>query len=575
LNSDRDEAAGSSGSTDPGIRLLSRIGAFVEPLTRFDRGHLTLQNSEHAHVEITARQTFRVVFGSSAKSGSGGLPSGVVQVDDAHALAHESQAQLATSQASAPGRVAAWAQQHGENPAQRPAVNDVFTPMPPLGFVKSCATCAGNGEVTCGGCNGARALTCSGCGGSGSLVCNRCGGGGRQTCSTCGGAGYRVYDRQKSYHDSASNSTQYRTVQDRQTCSCSGGRVTCNGCGGSGRNTCASCGGNGKVNCSQCAGRGVETCRACEGKGKHFHVAQLSCAITETLEISPRTSDADVLDVLGKLTTIESLLAYSETHRATAETNADTMRRNTITITPVTTVEIAIGDQVARIRGYGPAQDIRDFANVAGLLLAGDLDRLEAALPATRAFPPSTTPEMAFALADVLASEVNVAIAQQAARKDMSGLAREFHGVVSDAFVTRSARAMRTGIERTYWSSMLQGPAALLALPLLQILVQFLVRGQDAGSQVSAMLGVMLLAFGGTIGAHLWCVRLVQQRLRPNGVPRMSGLINKLHLTTLWLAGAAVWCVGATHAVSALATVLLPCSLRVAPAFGPAVCLIP
>jgi hypothetical protein len=122
---------------------------------------------------------------------------------------------------------------------------------------------------------------------------------------------------------------------------------------------------------------------------------------------------------------------------------------------------------------------------------------------------------------------------------------------------------------------MLQGPAALLAVPLLQVLVQFLVRGQDPGSQVSAMLGVMLLAFGGAIGAHLWCVRRVQQRLRPNGVPKMGWLINKLRLTTIWLAGAAVWCVGATYAVSALASILLPCSLRVAPAFGPAVCVVP
>ncbi len=32
---------------DPGIRLLTKIGDFVEPLTRFDRGHLTLQSSQH------------------------------------------------------------------------------------------------------------------------------------------------------------------------------------------------------------------------------------------------------------------------------------------------------------------------------------------------------------------------------------------------------------------------------------------------------------------------------------------------------------------------------------------------
>ena len=62
-------------TTDPGIRLLTKIGDFVEPLTRFDRGHLTLESSQHVSVDILARQAFRVVFETVRSEGNGGLPS--------------------------------------------------------------------------------------------------------------------------------------------------------------------------------------------------------------------------------------------------------------------------------------------------------------------------------------------------------------------------------------------------------------------------------------------------------------------------------------------------------------------
>ena len=564
-----------SGSSDPGMRLLSRVGAFVEPLTRHDRALLTLQASEHVEISIDARQTFRVIFGTSKHSGNGGLPSGVVAVANVSALARESEAQRTTAQAAAPARLAAWAQQHGENPAARPAVADVFTAAPPLGCVEPCGVCSGRGEVTCGGCNGARRVTCTTCGGSGRRSCGQCSGQGQQTCRSCAGMGYRLHDRQDSYHDAVTNTTQYRTVQDRVTCSCSGGRVTCSGCCGSGATTCMGCGGDGQINCSRCNARGADTCGACTGTGMHFQVIQLSCAISESLVISPRTSEPDVLNVLGKLTTMEALLGYSLTSRAIAETNADTMRRDTIATTPVTTINIAVGETMARIRGFGPAQDVHDFGNIAGLLLTDDLELLEAALPATRAFPPNATPEVKSALANVLASEVNVAIAGKAASKDKTALTRELRGVVSDDFVVRVTRAMRQGIGRVYWSSMLRGPVALLAIPLVQFLVQFLVRGQDPGNQTMAMFGVMLLAFGGAIGAHIWCVLLVQRCIRPDGIPKMSSVIDRLGLTTAWLVGAAAWCFVATYAIALVASLMLPCTFRVMSGIGPAVCMLP
>ena len=119
------------------------------------------------------------------------------------------------------------------------------------------------------------------------------------------------------------------------------------------------------------------------------------------------------------------------------------------------------------------------------------------------------------------------------------------------------------------------GPMALLAIPLVQFLVQFLVRGQDPGNQTMAMFGVMLLAFGGAIGAHIWCVLLVQRCIRPDGIPKMSSVIDRLGLTTAWLVGAATWCVVATYAIALVASLMLPCTFRVMSGIGPAVCMLP
>ena len=81
---------------DPGIRLLTKIGDFVEPLTRFDRGHLTLESSQHVNVDVVARQVFRVTFETTHREGNGGLPPGVTLKPDAAAMARGSEAQLAS-----------------------------------------------------------------------------------------------------------------------------------------------------------------------------------------------------------------------------------------------------------------------------------------------------------------------------------------------------------------------------------------------------------------------------------------------------------------------------------------------
>ena len=178
---------GSSGTTDPGIRLLTRIGDFVGPLTRFDRGHLSLEGSEHSIVDVIARQTFRVTFETSRSEGNGPLPPGVTQVTDATALTRDSAGQLASARAMVPHKLATWAEQHGENPLEKPSVADCFIPPAPLGHVETCAPCNGAGKIACSLCTGAGTLTCDACSGRGQTPCTTCKATGQTTCATCKG----------------------------------------------------------------------------------------------------------------------------------------------------------------------------------------------------------------------------------------------------------------------------------------------------------------------------------------------------------------------------------------------------
>ena len=101
--------------SDPGARLLLRIGDFLEPLTRFNRSNLSMTESRHETIPVMVRQVFRVGFETKASDGNGPLPTGVKEVADAAALARDSEAQLAAARIALPRRLSAWAETHGED----------------------------------------------------------------------------------------------------------------------------------------------------------------------------------------------------------------------------------------------------------------------------------------------------------------------------------------------------------------------------------------------------------------------------------------------------------------------------
>ncbi|HVY87475.1 MAG TPA: hypothetical protein VG942_01310 [Hyphomonadaceae bacterium] len=553
-----DLADPSADVSDPGARLLVRIGDFVEPLTRFDRSHLTLAGSEHKLVEVMARQVFRVGFEIVRSEGNGALPQGVTALPDALALSREIDAQLAASRAAVPGKLAHWAEDHGEDPATRPAVEDCFTRLPPLGCTETCGTCTGAGKVNCSVCHGAKDVTCATCDGRGATRCQTCAGGGQVNCAACKGQGARLVQKERKVWDDAIDAERIERYQEMETCStCTGsGKVSCGKCSGRGEITCARCQGRKVVTCARCSGSGTETCQACDGQGKRYKTAVLTCSIKETFEATPRTAEPDIVEVLKGLGDIDAVLGLSTSTRAVAEANNDTLRRDTLALTPVTSAVIAAGGQNTTIRGFGARQDVRDYRNLAGLLLAGDLDVMETALIPTRRIPPRVTPEMMGALSDMLLSEANYSIAAAPPRKTGAEMEREFKGVVAGGYIARAAEAMRKGTSRAYWSALMRGPMEALAAPIVIMPLDLFVRAAGIGARTTLVIACMIATFGAAWLGHVYVVRQLQQLLLPAGTPKIATVLDRMRLTHSWLIGAGATTVFLTLGMAALVSVV-------------------
>lgn len=526
---------------DPGARLLLKIGNFLEPLTRFDRSHLTMSESRHETVSVAARQSFRIAFEVKHAEGNGPLPAGVESMADREALARGIEDQLQATRASAPSRLAAWAEAHGEDALARPGLADCFASMQPLGFVEDCAVCVGQGHVACVYCKGSAQVTCESCKGRGASNCEACEARGSVTCQTCKGAGTVTEQTQRKVHDDVIGQDRIEHVQEELPCPVCDrtGAVTCRRCEGQGERPCLTCEGRKTLPCQRCAGSGTQTCSACAGHGKRHRVSELACTIKETFESAPRHPETEIVDVLRRQGSIDHLLMLAAEHHSTAETNGHTLSRETHVSVPVTSVTVSAGEGYSTlIRGYGPGQDVTNYRNLAGVLLVDDLVQLDGAIAMTQLIPPTVNDAIYDSLGAVLASEANFIIAMSPADKTPIEIERDFKGVITAEYIKRAAAAIPTAIRRTYWAGLARGPGWLLAIPLVYAPLDLLLRGSGMGTRVVVLLVVMLATFGAGVLGHASVVRMMQMKIAPTGKPRIASLVDRLGLTRAWLIAA-------------------------------------
>lgn len=544
--------------SDPGARLLVRVGDFIEPLTRFDRSHLSMTESSHRTMEVVVRQVFRARIEMHRGEGNGALPAGVREVADAAALSRESEALLGAARIALPQRLAGWARTHGEDPHARPSVETCFADATPIGYVAACATCSGSGRITCARCEGAKELTCETCAGRGAKSCETCSKTGLVQCTKCRGMGTLVRQKHANVWDEAEGRHRLEYVQDVQPCpACDQtGKVKCQKCAGRGELTCKTCDGRTTITCPQCEGQGSARCETCGGEGTRHHTAGLSCSLDETLDVSAHDPEADVAaDLKGG---IDEILQLSASHHATAEAGKDTLTRETLAAVPVTSVMIASGEKRVLIRALGERQLVRDYRNIAGVLMEDDLAALEAALADTKLFPPKVNEAMYPALAVVLASETNVAIAKTHPKRSASEIEHDNRGAIAAGYVKRASSAVRKGAGRAYWTGLAKGPAAALALPLLFAPLDLWLRSGGVGVRVAALLAIIALTIGGAAAGHWWVVRGLQKKLGPSGRPDIRSLLAAMGFSTFWLVGAGVIGALLTLLVAGLTSWVLP-----------------
>lgn len=552
---------GSAQPADPGARLLLQIGSFLEPLTRFDRSHLTMSESRHETVAVSAKQTFKVAYEVKTREGNGGLPPGVLHVADDAELTREIDTRFKATKASAPPRLAAWAEAHGEDAFARPALADCFEAASPVGFIKDCAVCAGAGKVACVICSGSGAMPCEACKGRGAADCAVCEAKGALTCQTCKGAGTILEQKQREVHDDVIGQDRVEHFQETIPCPVCGktGAVTCKRCEGKGETPCLTCQGAKTLPCRQCAGTGTQRCSACDGEGRKFRMMEVACSIAETFEAQPKSGEAEVTRVLKARGGIEDMLKLATEHRSVAEANSHTLTRETHASVPVTTVSVSVaGKAPVTIRGFGPEQEVLDYRNLAGMLLVEDLIQLDGAIAMTRLVPPMVNDAIYDSLADMMASEANFTIAMERDRKTPAEVEQDLRGVLTAEYVKRAGAAVCTGVTRAYWAGLANGPGWVLTIPLAYAVLDLLLRGSGIGWRVVVLLFVMAATFGAAALAHVMVVRALQARIAPTGAPKLSLLIDKLGLTRAWLIAAGVTAGLLSLLVAGLTTWIFP-----------------
>lgn len=546
--------------SDPGARLLLRIGDFIEPLTRFSRGTLSMTESRHEAVQVLVHQTFRIAFETRTRDGNGPLPTGVKETADAAALNRECETQLAAARIALPRRLSIWAEAHGADMTARPSVETCFGAARPLGYVETCAACDARGRITCTLCEGEKQIACKACGGTGASECEVCLKIGTITCKTCRGAGTVTQRGQRKKWDEAANAHYVEHYQETLACpACNKlGVVKCPKCAGIGELTCRTCDGRKRVSCLQCKGAGSTRCEKCDGHGKRHHVVELSCSIAEAVDLAPRAADSDIAAALKARGDAASILAIATSCHSTAEANNTTITRDTIVVVPVTSVMVAAGDKHAMIHGFGERQEITDYRNIAGLLMVDDIAELELANAETRLLPPQIPERMHGALANVLASEANTELITAGASRGAAETARSYRGVITADYVTRAGDAIRKGVSRAYWTGMARGPVAALALPVLFAPVDLFLRSNGAAARVGVLLLFMAATFGAAMAGSYWVIHQLQRKVAPGGAPNMKRVVDAVGLTTTWLVAAGMVAVLLTLLVAGMTSWLFP-----------------
>ncbi len=168
---------------DAAAGMLKKVGAFIEPLTRFRQDPTSialLRHDFHAgHRDAVGQRPVR-------DEGSGWRRSAArrrAQGRRSRSTQSELAAMLERASRGPPIACSPGLSAHGADPEAVLTVGDIYSDEGAVGYVSTCKTCHGSGQIDCLTCRAKGKVTCVRCGGAKTTSCSRCNGSSQAPCS--------------------------------------------------------------------------------------------------------------------------------------------------------------------------------------------------------------------------------------------------------------------------------------------------------------------------------------------------------------------------------------------------------
>jgi hypothetical protein len=480
--------------------LIAKVHSAVAALARdFDAGEwsLSVAAKETLALGLVVRHT--ATFSLSTATGKGPLPRDVAVMHSNDILRVTLDQRLDQVRQEAGGLIDGWVSEAAGDYRSRLSAERCQRERPVLGVQHVCSGCGGRKQLTCHGCGGRGQNSCSPCGGRGKVSCTSCDGTSQRMCMSCGGTGGREEAYNEYRWDNQTNSGSYVFAGYR--------RVSCSGCGGSGRircscydgtQTCFQCGGSGNVTCSGCRGSGIVQCDTCAATGMVHNTGWVECTVSRAIQIDVagnHPEDQQTLrqrvpfDQIASMTSSDGVRLYRH------ERTGHTATLQYFASVPLERAEAEAGGQRVSLRAYGPQREIFDYHQLVEKLIERDLANLEHSLEGQSVLKSGGGPSLVSATQRFLGSEVNALIAEAPAKAVSAQISQEKAGtrtppVFSGSLVRRALllAPVRRLFRRSGW---------LLRIVILYLVLQFAAQelfliGQ--GRPVAAVLSYLAVA---------------------------------------------------------------------------------
>jgi hypothetical protein len=428
--------------------MIQQLVAFVGPLTRFDAASLPTRTGFCQWVSTQGELRFDLTVDAQAKEGRGGVPVGAVSLPDVKALEQHVAKLVSEARQTLAARLTGWLAQHALDDSGPVAALGYSGPSH-LGAAFRCSPCDGRGHRPCSNCSATGEVACGSCGGTGRSSCIYCHGSGNTNCTSCGGRGNWTETHPVQVRDyTGQTQTEYRT--EHKSCySCSGGKVRCSSCFGSGRQNCGGCAATGRVVCSRCSGSKREVCNGCAGSGQRHVLYEISGQVASTFRVQVASDDAGVREMLQRFD-IGALRFHGQVQQHQPRVGPASVERGYRIDALVTELFVTAGGQQHRLIGIGSAGKVDQFAYLVDALLGTDLSALTATRMHTSGFSLSQR-ALVSSLTTFLSSEANARIARAIAQGDDWGrrVYAELGGAISGAYAQHASVELEASVRRS------------------------------------------------------------------------------------------------------------------------------